>query len=124
MPAFGVDDTLHPGRSIKSGEYIKSKWSKGYLVLTKEGNLAVYDSMMFKTENRIWQSNTPCSHDAPFRLEMQTDGNLVVYNRHNKPTWSSNTWQTGHHLCVQDDFNVVVYNAHNQPVWATNTGRS
>jgi hypothetical protein len=124
MPAFGVSDTLMPGKSIKGGEYMRSKWLKGHLVLTKEGNLVLYDSSSFTREHVIWETNTGNRGHAPYHLDMQADGNLVIYDKHEKPTWASDTWQKGHKLLVQDDYNVVVYDQHMNPVWATNTGRS
>ncbi len=57
---------------------------------------------------------------------MQSDGNLVVYDAHNHPTWASDTWQKGHHghrLVMQGDGNLVIYDGHGKPTWATDTCR-
>jgi len=55
---------------------------------------------------------------------MQGDGNLVLYDRNNTPTWSSNTYQKGvapFRLIMQDDGNLVLYDSRNTPTWATGT---
>jgi hypothetical protein len=53
---------------------------------------------------------------------MQSDGNLVVYNRTKQPLWSSNTpTHPGAGLIVQNDGNVVIYTPDGKPLWATNT---
>jgi hypothetical protein len=41
-------------------------------------------------ENPRWASNTYGRDNNP-RLEMQDDGNLVLYSSHNQPLWASGT---------------------------------
>ena len=36
-------------------------------------------------------TDLPCAGDTPYRLEMQDDGNLVLYSKTNKAIWASNT---------------------------------
>lgn len=36
-------------------------------------------------------TDLPCAADVPYRLEMQDDGNLVLYSKTNKAIWASNT---------------------------------
>ena len=36
-------------------------------------------------------TDLPCAEDNPYRLEMQDDGNLVLYSKTNKAIWASNT---------------------------------
>jgi len=61
-----------------------------------------------------------------YRLVMQTDGNLVVYNSKNKPLWASGTVGRATNVVMQSDGNLVLYNG-NAPVWSSRTagkGRS
>ena len=54
-------------------------------------------------------------------LNMQNDGNLVVYNN-GQAVWSTNTnGRGGFQAIVQDDGNFVVYNAFHKPLWASQT---
>lgn len=61
------------------------------------------------------------SQDGRFRLELQQDGNLVLYFG-STPLWATNT-TTGRQLYfrVQADGNAVLYNVDFDPVWASNT---
>jgi len=59
------------------------------------------------------------SPDGRFRLSMQTDGNLVVYDPNNVPQWASGTFLPNSYLRVQPDGNAVVYDSEdNFPQWA------
>src|SRR5260370_4875436 len=61
------------------------------------------------------------SASGQYRLNMQSDGNLVIYN--GVAIWASNTAGTGggNHLAMQADGNLVVYTSAGKPVWASNT---
>jgi predicted Ser/Thr protein kinase len=56
------------------------------------------------------------------KLIMQTDGNLVLYDKDGTARWASQTSGAGNTAVFQADGNLVVYNAQTQPVWASNTG--
>lgn len=62
------------------------------------------------------------SNNGRYVLEMQDDGNLVLYAPGHIATWASGT--DGERECVavmQDDGNLVVIAAGNRPVWASGT---
>ncbi|MBO9500887.1 hypothetical protein [Brevundimonas sp. A19_0] len=61
------------------------------------------------------------SQDGRFRLELQQDGNLVLYFG-STPLWATNT-PSGRQLYfrVQGDGNAVLYDVEFDPVWASNT---
>lgn len=64
------------------------------------------------------------SRDGNFRLEMQTDGNLVEYNNGagGRACWASNTnGQPGSYATYQGDGNFVVYSGGGDALWASNT---
>jgi hypothetical protein len=57
-----------------------------------------------------------------FRLEYQTDGNLVI-SKNSTPIWASNTkCQPAGVFRFQDDGNLVIYDIKNTVLWASNTG--
>ncbi len=59
------------------------------------------------------------SPNGQFRLNMQIDGNLVVYNAANAPTWNSATNVPYSYLRVQADGNVVIYDSEDGfPLWS------
>ncbi|WP_052488959.1 hypothetical protein [Streptomyces sp. 150FB] len=55
------------------------------------------------------------------RLTMQGDGNLVVYNEKNNPTWATMTFGQNYSAWFQEDGNLVVYTPDHRAVWASNT---
>ena len=62
------------------------------------------------------------SGDGRFKMVVQGDGNLVIYQS-DQPIWASNTGgkgSPGFKLAIQSDGNVVMY-GRNAPIWASNT---
>jgi hypothetical protein len=82
------------------------------LVIEPSGVLAVH-----KADNRnttIWSpTSTTLQGVSPYRLSMQTNGNLVLFDKNNKTLWESNTPNKGsapYVLTMQDsDGNLVIY---------------
>ena len=62
------------------------------------------------------------STDNRYRLVMQGDGNLVLYDNQSRAYWSSGTAGRGtSNLVMQNDGNLVVYRAGGNPTWYTQT---
>ncbi len=56
------------------------------------------------------------------RFAVQDDGNLVLYNSAGTAVWSSETsGNAGATLVLQDDGNLVLIDSGGSPLWATNT---
>ncbi|MBX7225290.1 MAG: hypothetical protein K1X55_04620 [Chitinophagales bacterium] len=105
-----------------------------FLIIQDDRNLVVYQN-----ETPIWASNTNLSDrlttnqvlnfgeklyssNGYYYLTMQTDGNLVLYNKKNHPIWASNTNGTdARYAIMQGDGNLVLYNENGRPIWATAT---
>jgi len=115
------------------------------LRLQNDGNLVMYDWEF------VWASNTMRGRDhhmrrdtgaphflelgcslAPgqelmspngfYKLVMQPDGNLVLYDGHSSSMWASNTGgQQNCHFRVQTNGDLVVYANHSYPVWSSGT---
>lgn len=60
------------------------------LVLQNEGNLMVCE--IARQNFRYWQSNTTNAGTKPYRLMMQKDRNLVLYDSKGHAVWASNTY--------------------------------
>jgi hypothetical protein len=56
-----------------------------------------------------------------YRLTMQTDGNLVLYDWSNRAIWSASTTGRGAYAVMQNDGNFVIYDWSNRAVWDTRT---
>ncbi len=61
------------------------------------------------------------SCDGRFHLDMQTDGNLVLYQKGHGAIWASNTYGRGYVMWMQKDGNAVVYSKTGNAVWASGT---
>lgn len=106
---------LNPGQRLTAldpvdscdGRFRFTMMIEGHLVLTKNFFTIIWS-------NRVGGSG--------HRLEMQTDGNMVVYNASGSAVWSSRTaGRNGAALFVQDDGNVVLYSHTGTPIWSTGT---
>jgi len=104
-----------PTGTLYAEQKLESPNKKYKMVLQTDGNLVVYSPT-----KAIWNSRTWVT--AVKRLDMQPDGNLVLYDQNKKPLWNSSTWGKGaSRLVMQDDGNLVVYSASGAPTWYTNT---
>ena len=71
-----------------------------------------------------WKPNTTVlmSENKEYRLIYQSDGNLVVYDKKDKPLWNSKTnGKKTERLVFQSDGNLVIYGSKNKVYWASNT---
>ena len=83
-----------------------------------DGNFVVY------TNSYIWwATDTHGKGTAPYTLNMQGDGNLVLYDKYNNAQWSTGTHGKGsgsYRMVMQDDGNLVVYSG-STSIWASDT---
>jgi hypothetical protein len=75
---------------------------------------------------RLVQGQRLSSQSKQITLEMQTDGNLVLYGVSRKVLWASNTAaqcseQSLCHLDLQSDGNLVLYHDPGHVLWSANT---
>lgn len=122
------------------------------LVMQSDGNAVVYQAnrALFSTKtvqkalpalsgasgDRIRPGETLArgehlrSSSSEFRLQLQTDGNLVLTRRYPpgyspKPLWATNTLGHLSYACaMQTDGNFVIVDANGEPVWSTATNGS
>jgi hypothetical protein len=72
-------------------------------------------------DTRMNRGDTLISFLGAFHLDMQTDGNLVLYRPAMIPLWASGTVGNGDFARMQSDGNLVVYDLAGRPVFASNT---
>lgn len=96
------------------------RWRQ-YITNTPEREWAVCGDTL-TTNQKLDRGQWLQSSDGRYRLHMQGDGNLVVYNAAGRAIWATN--RVGAFTIVQGDGNLVEYTAAGVAVWATNsTGR-
>jgi hypothetical protein len=92
-----------------------------------DGNFVLYFSSHWVPKNALWSSGTWKSRlQRPFKIIMQADGNLVIYDAYNRAVWSTRTQfkgLLGHKLVMQSDGNLVIYDGNYRATWASNTNR-
>ncbi|XP_039127950.1 mannose-specific lectin-like [Dioscorea cayenensis subsp. rotundata] len=103
---------LYSGESLRSGEALS--YASYTFIMQSDCNLVEYDN-----GNPIWASGTNGRGSSCY-VTLQSDGNLVIYDKKNKAVWASNTsvGQGNYVLILQKDRNVVIYGG---ALWATNT---
>nr|ACN77849.1 lectin protein precursor [Narcissus tazetta subsp. chinensis] len=109
---LGDNNILYSGETLSPGEFLN--YGRYIFIMQEDCNLVLYD-----VDKPIWATNTGgLARDC--HLNMQSDGNLVVYSQTNDPIWASNTGgENGNYVCVlQKDRNVVIYGTAR---WATGT---
>jgi glucosylceramidase len=93
------------------------RWRE-YITNTPEGEWAVCGDTL-TTGQKLDRGQWLRSADGRYTLQMQTDGNLVVYNAAGAAVWANN--RSGQYLIVQPDGNLVEYSAAGTAVWSTST---
>ena len=114
--AESLPGQLWAGESLLAGQSRMSTDGRFRLHLQEDGNL-----IWFYGERVLWTSGS-YGLRAP-RLDLQPDGNLVVYETvdgQHKAVWASNTIAPGAILTLQEDGNCVLYHE-GKAIWATNT---
>ncbi|KAF2971580.1 hypothetical protein GQX73_g2026 [Xylaria multiplex] len=110
-------NTLGNGEWLLAGNSLWSNDGSVEFKMQGDGKIAVYWGGKCQ-----WQ-NTPDQSSNNKGLNMQSDGNLCIYDNAGKAVWHTNTASpTGNSTCivaVQDDGNVVVYRG--TPIWSSNT---
>ena len=100
-------ETLHPGEKLVSPHAAYS------LVMQPDGDLVEVSS----TGRRVWASGTKSPQSV---LQMQSDGNAVIYAPGHVAVWESHSAGSGAQTIeVQDDENLVLYAPGHVAVWTT-----
>jgi hypothetical protein len=98
-------DRLQPDESLRPDEAVSSLNGRYALTYQSDGNLVLYRN---RDGAPLWHSGTNGKPGAV--CTMQSDGNLVVYDRAGKALWASGTPNNpGSRLVVQDDGNAIIY---------------
>jgi len=113
--------TLHKHNRLKLGERLVSTNGTYTATLQQEdGNFVLAQS-----GSMIWNAST--NDTGAVELIIQKDNNVVIYDKHQKQQWSTDTAGagTGHvRLILQNDGNLVLKDDVDTTLWATNTGSS
>ena len=114
-----ISNQLVNGTSLSSADStpIFSPDKKSNLVMQTDGNLVLYQK-----NTPIWSTNTQNKGTAPYKLTMQKDNNLVIYDTTSKVIWDAgtNTGVSGSaHLEICNDGNLEIKTDTNSVLWTT-----
>ena len=83
---------------------------------------SVYAASRLDAGQQLTKGQNLVSTNGEYRLSMQTDGNLVIYDASNKALWNTKTQGTdAAKLIMQADGNLVLYSDSSKPKWHTQT---
>jgi hypothetical protein len=113
----GAGNSLAKGQSLLPGQKRVSSDGRFSLIYQGDGNLVLY---RLADGAALWSTGTAGAGAGV--TAMQSDGNLVVYDKGGAARWASKTGASADRLFVQDDGNLVIRDAAGQPLWASGTG--
>ncbi|XP_071341993.1 B-type lectin plumieribetin-like [Trachinotus anak] len=104
---------LSKNDELRRGDYLLSN-NKGWkAIFQDDGNFVIYGW------KPVWASDT-ASTDA-FRLCMQADCNLVMYNKSDTPRWHTDSMRSSCNMCrleLTDDGKLLVYRE-SEEIWSS-----
>ena len=84
---------------------------------------ALHKRSQLDANETVQASDYLLSPNGLARLQVESDGNLVLYHNFNNVPWSSNSGGSrSKQLIMQTDGNLVLYNSDNVPIWNSRTG--
>ncbi|MBB5731002.1 hypothetical protein FHS99_003516 [Sphingomonas prati] len=108
------------GRLRKSCNTTLSQGYRTDYSLDSADNRSAYRNV--RTDFIINRNTGIVSPDNRFRLTLEADGNLVLYQNSTGPLWSSNTANSGtDRAYFQPDGNLVLYRANDTSTWHSET---
>ena len=107
--------------SLESGKELRSRNGWFRLCMQDDGNLVLYSG----TEP-IWSSRTHIKGQAPYRLTINEDNQLCIYDASGEVTWASGTSNKGAPGAwakLRNNGNFVLYDGNGKmnPLWCTGT---
>eukprot|EP01132_Coremiostelium_polycephalum_P009168 gene9168-11236_t len=112
---FHQGDTIQTQEKIYTNKAVKSSNGLTQLGLHPDGNLVIHEN-----GRTVWTSDSANKGKSPHYLIMQSDGNLVLYDCEDHPTWASATHGQGvgpFQARVNNDGTVEVLDSRKQRLW-------
>jgi hypothetical protein len=117
---LNIGHVLNNNLTMKQEMFLKAPVTSFHARLQSDGNFVLYRSENFDSGNSYWATATNGKGSAPYRLVMQSDNNLVIYDAHNKAIWSTGTNGKGHgpaRLVLDDSGHLKVLDGDNHELW-------
>jgi len=115
---------LNANETLNEKQFLTSSNGSYFATIQTDGNFVLYVSSQFHHSHSKWSTKTDGKSTGPYKLVMQNDNNLVIYDGWNEAIWASDTYKKGKpgaRLVLQDDRNLVIYDGDNKAIWASDT---
>lgn len=123
LPAYGQSDHMESGASLTAGQLLRSAGGQYVLLMQTDCNLVIYQMVDANHGHATWSSSTS-NHGSNCHLDMQEDGNLVIYSGVGR-SWAVWVSQTANYpkavAVMQTDGNLVVIQD-DIPTWSAKGG--
>ena len=115
-------DRLNAGQALMPGQHLLSQNRYYTFSLERNGNMILRKAENLKSKKKhiLWNSGTS---GPVTKLLMQQDGNLVLYHNGKARWSTGTNGHPGAYFVIQNDGNAVVYSKHNKALWSTNTAQ-
>lgn len=110
---------LNKGEQLYRGQTITSINGRFAAIMQPDGNFVVMSGRVV-----LWETRT---NGRGYRVLMQNDGYLVIYDPKDTLVWTSTNKEPGEYLVCQDDGNLVllsISDSSGRVLWASNTTQS
>ncbi len=98
------------------------KTASGEIVWSSQTGIIIDPPATLNANEKLLPAEQLFSVTDQYRLVLQKDGNLVIYNHNNIATWSTHTsGNSPADLAMQSDGNLVLYNTAGKAIWSSNT---
>ena len=120
---------LEVSHTLESGQKLISQNGNYVLNMQRDGNLVVYYKKATSGWGPLWSSKTAGKGSSPYKLRLQSDNHLVIYDNSPAAIWSTSVfigkdgqqWEKAGFAVMQNDGNFVVYDGNNAIMWETAT---
>lgn len=115
-PLTSIGSCLFTGSKLVPGQCLISPSRRYVMCFGSDGQITTYETTQRVT---LWSNGNTAPQ--PDRLEMQPDGNLVIYGGLQFPWATATNTGSNYFLAMQNDANLVVYNQQLVPQWRCST---
>ncbi|KAL4504506.1 hypothetical protein ABPG72_009952 [Tetrahymena utriculariae] len=116
-------DRLIQSKRLEQDLWLVSQNQKFQAGVQEDGNLVVI-SIVNNQPVCVFSSLTKKKGDAPYNLQVCSNGNLELKDKRNATLWQSDTANQGSNpytLIMQNDGNLVLFDSKKNTTWCTNT---
>lgn len=117
-----ITNRLDESHQLTDSPKIRSSNQQYFAVMQLDGDFVLYKDLGEKKKSRVWSTGTSGKGTGPYHVELQHDGNLVLYDNIGAKLFTTEVKEHGqrpHHLIVENGGHLVIYDAKDEPIWSS-----